>query len=144
MSTVNRLLSAKGRKVFTVSRKATVFEAISNMDACDVGSLVVLEDARPCGMLTERDYVRRVALAGRSSKTTLVEEIMSTEIEFVDPETDLEACMAMMSRRHIRHLPVVEEGRLVGLLSMGDIVKHLVRERESTIQNLTDYIQGRA
>ena len=95
-------------------------------------------------MLTERDYVRRVALAGRSSKTTLVEEIMSTEIEFVDPETDLEACMAMMSRRHIRHLPVVEEGRLVGLLSMGDIVKHLVRERESTIQNLTDYIQGRA
>ena len=144
MSTVNRLLSAKGRKVFTVSRKATVFEAISNMDACDVGSLVVLEDARPCGMLTERDYVRRVALAGRSSKTTLVEEIMSTEMEFVDPETDLEACMAMMSRRHIRHLPVVEEGRLVGLLSMGDIVKHLVRERESTIQNLTDYIQGRA
>lgn len=144
MSTVDRLLGAKGRKVFTISRKATVFEAISNMDACNVGSLVVMEDATPCGMLTERDYLRRVALEGRSSKTTLVEDIMSTEMEFVDPATDVEACMSMMADRHIRHLPVVEHGALVGLLSMGDIVKHLVRERESTIQNLTDYIQGRA
>jgi len=144
MSTVDRLLGSKGRKVFTISRKATVFEAISSMDACNVGSLVVMEEATPCGMLTERDYLRRVALAGRSSKTTLVEEIMSTEMEFVDLATDVEACMAMMSKRHIRHLPVVDGGKLVGLLSMGDIVKHLVLERESTIQNLTDYIQGRA
>ena len=144
MSSVDRLLGAKGRRVFTISSKATVFEAISQMDACNVGSLVVVDDATPCGMLTERDYLRRVALEDRSSKTTLVEDIMSTEIEYVDPNTDLEACMAVMAKRHIRHLPVLERGQLVGLLSMGDIVKHLVGERESTIQNLTDYIQGRA
>ncbi|MDX2019418.1 MAG: CBS domain-containing protein [Deltaproteobacteria bacterium] len=144
MSTVDRLLGSKGRKVFTISSKATVFEAIASMDSCNVGSLVVVDGGTPCGILTERDYLRRVALQGRSSKTTLVEEIMSAEMKVVDPQTDLEACMAMMADRHIRHLPVVDDGKLVGLLSMGDIVKHLVRERESTIQNLTDYIQGRA
>ena len=94
-------------------------------------------------MITERDYLRRVALEGRSSKTTFVQEIMSPGLIYVDPSTEVEQCMSLMTHRRIRHLPVLDGGRLTGLVSIGDIVRHLARERETTIEELTYYIQGR-
>jgi CBS domain-containing protein len=143
MATVDQLIAAKGRVVHTVSNSATVYSAIAKMVAKNIGSLVVVQDRKPCGMLTERDYLRRIALEGRSSKTTFVQEIMSPELVYVDPDTDVEECMSLMTHRRIRHLPVIENTVLVGLVSIGDIEKHLARERETTIEELTNYIQGR-
>jgi CBS domain-containing protein len=143
MATVEQLLCVKGHAVHTISTTATVFEAIAKMVANNVGSLVVFNDARPCGMITERDYLRRIALEGRSSKTTFVQEIMSPGLIYVDPQTQVEQCMSLMTHRRIRHLPVLDAGRLTGLVSIGDIVRHLARERETTIEELTYYIQGR-
>jgi CBS domain-containing protein len=143
MASVDQLLSMKGQAIHTITMTATVYEAIAKMVAKNVGSLVVMDEGVPCGMLTERDYLRRVALEGRSSKTTFVAEIMSPDLVFVDPETDVEECMALMTHRHIRHLPVLSESRVIGMVSIGDIVKYLARERAGTIQELTAYIQGR-
>ncbi len=143
MATVEQVLVTKGRTVHIISKIATVFEAIATMAANNVGSLVVFGETAPCGMITERDYLRRIALEGRSSRTTYVKEIMSRELIHVHPETDLEECMGLMTRCRIRHLPVLDGDRLVGLVSIGDLVKQLVRDRESTIQELTYYIQGR-
>ncbi len=144
MSKVERMIIGKGRIVYTIAPTNTVFEAIAKMVAYNVGSLVVIgEDGSPCGMITERDYLRRVALEGRSSKTTFVQEIMSTGLSIVSPQTEAEDCMSLMTKKRVRHLLVIEDGKLVGIVSIGDIVKHLAREREATIEQLTDYIQGR-
>jgi CBS domain-containing protein len=158
MASVSQLLKSKGREVFTVRETATVFDAIGKMESNNVGALVVLEapgDAtgrealhpaqggRPCGMITERDYLRKVALKGRASRTTFVKEIMSTDLVSVEGHTDLEECMSLITRRRIRHLPVIENGRLVGLVSIGDVVRHLARDRQRQIEDLTAYIQGR-
>ena len=108
MATVKQLLSIKGRTVHTISETATVFDAISKMVNNNTGSLVVVRDGTPCGIITERDYLRRVALEGRASKTTEVREIMSSKLVYVDPDTDVEECMALMTHRRIRHLPVLD------------------------------------
>lgn len=142
MATVSQLLAIKGNTVHTIYRSATVFEAIDKMVAHNVGSLVVIDGAEPCGMLTERDYLRKVALQGRSSRTTFVYEIMSPTLTAVDLDTDVEDCMALMTRERIRHLPVFEQGLLVGIVSIGDIVKHLASDRKLLIEQLTAYIQG--
>lgn len=142
MATVSQLLAIKGNTVHTISRSATVFEAIDKMVSHNVGSLVVIDGAEPCGILTERDYLRKVALQGRSSRTTFVYEIMSPTLTAVDLDTDVEDCMALMTRERIRHLPVFEQGLLVGIVSIGDIVKHLASDRKLLIEQLTAYIQG--
>lgn len=142
MATVKQLLDIKGRGVLTIVESATVFEAIAYMVNMNTGSLVVLNEHKPCGIVTERDYLRRVALEGRSSKNTLVREIMSSRLVYVDLDTDIEECMALMTHRRIRHLPVLDGIALAGLISIGDIVRHLAGERERTIQELTSYIQG--
>lgn len=141
MATVEQLLSMKGRVVHTIATTDLVFDAIAKMVAKNVGALVVLDDGRPRGIITERDYLRRVALEGRSSKSTFVQEIMSSDLTYVDPETDLEECMSLMTHRRIRHLPVLDDARLAGIVSIGDIVKGLARQRETTIWELTNYIQ---
>ena len=141
MATVKQLLNVKGSLVHTISETATVFDAITKMVHSNTGSLVVVRAGTPCGIITERDYLRRIALEGRASKTTEVREIMSSKLVYVDPDTDVEECMALMTHRRIRHLPVLDGSDLAGLVSIGDVVRHLAGERERTIQELTTYIQ---
>jgi signal-transduction protein with cAMP-binding, CBS, and nucleotidyltransferase domain len=144
MAKVRDVILVKGRTVYDIPRSATVYEAIEKMVACNVGALVVTNDGMPCGIVTERDYLRRVALEGRTSRNTRVEEIMSTNLGAVGRETDLEKCMEMMTAKRIRHLVVIEGGQLAGIVSIGDIVKWFVREREEQVYSLTNYIYGRA
>lgn len=144
MAKVRDVILVKGRTVHDIPRDATVYEAIEKMVACNVGALVVTTEGVPCGIVTERDYLRRVALEGRTSRTTHVEEIMSTNLGAVGWDTDLERCMETMTEKRIRHLVVMRSGELSGIVSIGDIVKWLVREREAEVHSLTNYIHGRA
>lgn len=144
MANVRNIIEKKGKVVHTISDNKTVFEAIAQMVARNVGSLVVTNDlGQPVGILTERDYLRRVALEGRSSRTTRVDEIMSSQPVLVELETTTEDCMRLMTQHHIRHLPVLGDGVwLGGLVSMGDIVQYLASERESEVRELKSYING--
>jgi signal-transduction protein with cAMP-binding, CBS, and nucleotidyltransferase domain len=144
MATVKDVLEVKGTVVYDVWRSATVYQAIEKMVQCNVGALVVTDEGVPCGILTERDYLRRIALEGRTSKTTRVEEIMSPKLAAVGCDTDLDECMAIMTDRRLRHLVVLEGTRIVGVVSIGDVVKWMVRDREAEVQSLTNYIHGRA
>lgn len=132
MPTVQDLLSIKGRTVYTTRATETAYDALTKMMARDVGSLVVLNsDNLPCGMFTERDYLRRVALDRRSPKATFVQEVMSRDLVYVDLATDLEECMSLMTHRKIRHLPILEEGVLLGIISTGDIIEYMARGRKN-------------
>lgn len=142
MATVSQLLMIKGQTVHTIDRMATVFDAITKMVERNVGALLVLEGMRPCGILTERDYLRKVALFGRASRTTHVEEIMSSGLVSVGMDTPVEECMSLMTKNHIRHLPVFDGSDLSGIVSIGDIVKYLASDRLSQIEQLTAYVQG--
>lgn len=141
MATVSQLLAIKGRTVHTIDKSATVFEAISQMVERNVGALLALESMRPVGILTERDYLRKVALHGRASRTTRVEEIMSTELVSVGLDTGVEECMSLMTSNHIRHLPVFDGAEIAGIVSIGDIVKYLAGDRLTQIEQLTAYVQ---
>lgn len=143
MSRVADLLAEKGRVVHTVDKKATVFDAIRKMVDHNVGSLIVMDGDAVAGIFTERDYLRRIALQGRTSKTTRVVDAMTERLVVVDSSRTLEECMSMMTSERIRHLPVVENGKLSGLVSIGDVVKYLSRERAAEIRYLTDYITGK-
>jgi CBS domain-containing protein len=142
MATVSQLLATKGQVVHTIHETATVFDAIGKMVNHNVGALVVMSGLVPVGMLTERDYLRKIALQGRSSRTTLVKEVMSDRLVSVELDTEIEDCMALMTEKHIRHLPVFAAGRMLGVVSIGDIVKHLANDRKEQIEHLTAYIQG--
>lgn len=143
MASVHQLITAKARVVHTISQDAPVLEAVAKMVAEDIGSLVVLRDGDPCGMLTERDFLTRVVLEDRAARSMRVSDIMSPDVIFVRPETDVGVCMALMTRLRLRHLPVLENTHLVGLISSGDIIKHLARESEYAADELTHYIRGR-
>lgn len=144
MATVKDVLEVKGTVVYDVWRSATVYQAIEKMVQCNVGALVVTDEGMPCGIVTERDYLRRIALEGRTSRTTRVEEIMSPRLATVAPDTDLEECMEIMTDRRLRHLIVLDDDRVAGIVSIGDVVKWSVREREDEVRSLTNYIHGRA
>jgi CBS domain-containing protein len=144
MATVSQLLATKGQVVHTIDKTATVFDAIGKMVGKNVGALVVMDGKVPVGMLTERDYLRKIALQGRSSRTTLVKEVMSERLVSVELDTEIEECMAMMTQRRIRHLPVFDGGTMLGVVSIGDIVKLLASDRKVQIEQLTAYIQGAA
>jgi CBS domain-containing protein len=144
MATVRDVLLVKGTTVYDISRSATVYEAIKKMVECNVGALVVTDEGYPCGILTERDYLRRIALEGRTSRTTRVEEIMTSKLATVGRDTDLDDCMETMTDQRLRHLCVMDGGRLVGIVSIGDLVKWRVLEREAEVRSLTNYIHGRA
>jgi CBS domain-containing protein len=141
MATVSQLLALKGRAVHTIDKSATVFEAISRMVERNVGALLALDGMKPVGILTERDYLRKVALHGRASRTTRVEEIMSTELISIGLDTGVEECMSLMTRNHIRHLPVFDGAEIAGIVSIGDIVKFLAGDRLAQIEQLTAYVQ---
>ncbi|HEY6722676.1 MAG TPA: CBS domain-containing protein [Polyangiaceae bacterium] len=143
MASVHELITLKPRVVHTISHDAPVLEAVARMVSDDIGSLVVLRDGDPCGIFTERDFLTRVALTDRVVKSTLVREVMSPDVIFVRPDTDVGVCMALMTRLRMRHLPVLEDAALVGLISIGDIIKHLARESEYETDELMHYIRGR-
>ena len=143
MSTVSQILQNKGNKVFRIEATATVFEAIKAMVEANVGALLVTDGDQIIGIMTERDYLRRVTLEGRTDKEARVEEIMSSPLIYVTPDASIEECMALMTDRRIRHLPVVEGEDVVGLVSIGDLVKFQTKEQSFRIQYLTEYITGR-
>jgi CBS domain-containing protein len=142
MTTVERLLGGKGHDLWTVAPGASVYDAIALMAERGIGALPVVEDGRLVGILSERDYARKVILKGRSSKETQVSEIMTSEVVTVAPDQTIDRCMQLMTERRIRHLPVVEDGRLTGMLSIGDVVKYIISDREHTIEKLESYITG--
>jgi CBS domain-containing protein len=143
MSTVSVIISGKGQKVLTIARDMSVFEAIQTMVQANVGSLIVTDGDAICGIFTERDYLRRIVLEGRTSKDTPVIEVTTERLVVVEPARSIDECMSMMTSERIRHLPVIDDGKLVGLVSIGDLVKHLSREREAEIRYLTEYISGK-
>jgi CBS domain-containing protein len=140
MKTVKQLLQVKGRTVYAVSSQASVLDAIKIMAEKGIGALVVIDEGRLAGMLSERDYARKVILHGRSSQNTAVREIMTDKVITVRSEQTVEDCMALMTEKRIRHLPVVDDGRLAGVLSIGDLVKEVIADREETIKQLESYI----
>jgi CBS domain-containing protein len=142
MHTVKELLREKGSEVWTIAPKVTVYSALELMATKNIGALVVIEDGNVVGMFTERDYARKVILKGRSSKTTTVSELMITDVLYVSPDDTIENCMALMTDKRLRHLPVMENGQLTGLISIGDIVRVIISEREFTIRELERYITG--
>jgi len=140
MTTVKQLLDAKGRKVWSVSPDGSVFDAIKVMADKNIGAVVVVEDEQPVGIFTERDYARNVILRGKSSPTTRVGDIMETRVIYAQPDETIEQCMAVMSDKRIRHLPVLEDGRLVGIVSIGDLVKAVIADQQFVIEQLEHYI----
>ena len=142
MGQVSDILAAKGSTVLEIDAEATVFDAVSKMVDGNVGSLLVTDGGRLVGIVTERDYLRRVAIVGRDERTTPVREVMSTPIVYTTPETTIDECMALMTDRRIRHVPVVEDGKVVGLVSIGDLVKFQTREQSAQIKFLEEYISG--
>ena len=142
MKTVKDILRIKGNEIWTTTPDATVYEALETMAEKNVGALVVLDADAIVGIMSERDYARKVILHGRSSREIRVREIMTTEVYFVRPEQDIQECMAQMTDKRVRHLPALENDRLVGIISIGDVVKAVIAEHESTIKHLEDYITG--
>lgn len=143
MMTVKEILDGKGRQVWTIAPGAKVLDALKVMADKQVGALVVLENDRVVGVLSERDYARKVVLEGKASKDTPVKDIMTSPVYGVRPETTAEECMGLMTGKHIRHLPVCEGERLVGVVSIGDVVKSIMTEQKVTIENLQNYIMGK-
>ncbi len=142
MTTVARLLQEKGNAVWSIEPGCTVYEALQLMAKREVGALVVLEGRRVVGIISERDYARKVVLKGKSSKTTAVREIMTDKVYYVSPEQTAEDCMALMTAKRARHLPVMVEDRVVGIISIGDVVRSVISEKEFIIQELEKYITG--
>ena len=143
MATIEDVLAEKGTDVYHIDPEATVFEAISQMVDANCGSLLVMKGDDIVGVITERDYLRKVALEGRTSKTTAVEEIMSGPVIVVESTAEIDEALAMMADRKIRHLPVLSEGRLAGLVSVSDLVQHKTKEQSFQIKYLEDYISAR-
>ncbi len=140
--TVNQILSTKGNDVYSVVSTISVYDAIKIMSEKNVGAILVIEEGKLKGIFSERDYARKVILKDKSSKTMLVQEIMVTNVFTVKPTDDLDNCMEMMISRRIRHLPVVENDTVIGLISIGDVVKSIIEKQKETIQLLDSYING--
>ena len=143
MDTVRDILQNKGHVVYTVNPESSVYEALETLETKNLGSLVVLEEnGKLDGIFTERDYARKVILKGRSSKETRVMDIMTESPVFVTPDTKIDYCMQLMTDKHIRHLPVLEDNELVGLVSIGDLVKSMVADQKLMVDQLQHYIHG--
>ena len=140
--TLGSILETKGRQVWSVSPEATVYEAIAHMADRSAGALVVMEQGRLVGMISERDYARKVILQGRSSKDTRVAEIMSAPAVTIGPRATIDEAMRIMSDRRIRHLPVTEGDQVIGLISIGDLVRATIADQAATIEHLHTYIAG--
>ena len=142
MKTVNELLKAKPARVVSVAPETSVLEAIKVLAAEDVGAVMVMTGNQLVGILSERDYTRKVILHGRSSDSTRVEEIMTAKVMYVTPRNTTRDCMALMTEKGIRHLPVIDDGRVVGIVSIRDIVGDIIADQDFTIEQLEHYISG--
>ena len=142
MKTVKQLLQAKTKALCTVSPGTPVFEALKQMAEKDIGALLVVENGKLAGILSERDYARKVILHGKSSHDTPVREIMTERVVYVQPKNTVEECMALMTDKRIRHLPVLENDKLIGVLSIGDLVKETISEQQFMIKQLESYIHS--
>lgn len=139
---VSVVLAQKGPLVVSIQSDATVFDAITVMSEKNVGALPVLEKGRLVGMISERDYTRKVTLKGKSSRETSVQEIMSRQVRVAKPDDSIEECMRMMTEKHVRHLPVMEGDKMLGIVSIGDLVKWIISVQAETIEQLQKYIAG--
>lgn len=142
MDTIAAVLREKGSKVYTVAPEVTVLEAARAMDAHNVGSLLVVDGDKPVGIFSERDLMRRVVVAGKDPAKVKVREVMSKDVWVVEPDTRVKEAMAIMTERRCRHLPVVEKGKVVGLISIGDLVRWISKDQEFQIRMLENYITG--
>ena len=140
--TVRSILELKGRTVWTVAPEATVYDAVALMSEKDIGALVVVTEGKPVGVFSERDYARKLILHGKTSRETLVHEIMSAPVMTISPDETVEECMRIMTRNRIRHLPVLESGSVAGVVSIGDLVNSIISAQAATIHQLSSYIAG--
>ncbi len=140
--TVNQILSKKGKEVYSVLSTITVFEALGVMSEKNIGAILVIEDEMLKGILSERDYARKIALKAKSSKKTFVHEIMEENVITVKPTDNLDYCMELMYTKKVRHLPVIDNGKIIGIVSIGDVVKSIIDIQKDTIQYLDSYING--
>ena len=142
MRTVQQPLDEKSGEIHSVHPDDSVFDAVQKLANANIGSLIVIEDGRPVGIFTERDYARSVVLQGKSSPTTPVRDIMTTRVIYVQPKQTVEECMAIMTDKHIRHLPVLIDEKVIGMISIGDLVKSIIADQKFTIEQLEQFIQG--
>lgn len=142
MKSLKQILDAKGHEVWTIAPDALVFDAVSLMAEKKVGALLVKDGETLVGIISERDYARKIALQGRSSRDCLVSEIMTKRVIFAQPDETVEQCMALMTEKRIRHLPVIENGKLLGIISVGDLVKAIIEDQQFVIDQLVRYITG--
>ncbi|HXX12372.1 MAG TPA: CBS domain-containing protein [Burkholderiales bacterium] len=142
MKTIKEILQSKPLGVLSISPEASVLDALRLMAEKEVGALVVLENERLAGIFSERDYARKVILHGKSSKDTSVREIMTSKVVYVRPEQSVEECMALMTDKRIRHLPVLQENTVIGIISIGDVVKEVISEQRFVIEQLEQYIHS--
>ena len=143
-TTVVQILQQKGSEVWTVSPDTLVYRALQLMQDKGVGALIVVDDGgKIVGLMSERDYARKVILEGRSSKETYTKDIMTKDLYVVKPETTVDECISLMTEKRVRHLPVLDKGKLAGLTSIGDVVKAIIKEQRIEIQYLNEYIMGK-
>jgi len=142
MQTVRQVLQGKGREVWTIAPDTSVYDALALMADKGIGALVVTQGTAVAGLISERDYARNVALQGRKSRETPVAEIMTTKVACVGPEQTVQECMTIMTEMRVRHLPVMDGETLIGLVSIGDLVKVIIEEQEALIEHLVRYING--
>lgn len=140
MMTVDQILSKKGKEVYSVASTITVFEALSVMSEKNIGAILIIEDDILKGILSERDYARKVALKAKSSKKTFVYEIMEENVLTVKPSDNLDICMELMNTKRVRHLPVIEKNKIIGIISISDVVKAIIELQKETIKHLDSYI----
>ncbi len=142
MVTVKEMLKEKAGDILTIEPRDTVYKALEIMADRDLGALVVVEDGKVVGLFSERDYARNIVLKGKSSKDTFVKDLMNSNPCFVRPEQTLNDCMALITEKRTRHLPVLDKEKLIGIISIGDVVKQYIVDKEFTIQQLENYIAG--
>jgi CBS domain-containing protein len=142
MTSVEQLLKFKGSETWSVEPQATVYEALQIMSEKDTGALLVLDKGNLVGIFTERDYARKLILKGKFSKDTAVRELMTHNVLYVEPQNSIIDCMRLMTKNRVRHLPVIDNEQLVGIVTIGDVVRQIISEQESTIEQLEKYITG--
>ncbi len=143
MNTIRHILQIKGTDIWTISPDATVYDALRLMEAKDVGALLVMENDSLAGILSERDYARKVILQNKSSRETKVRDIMTSHVYTIHPDQTVNECMELMTSRHVRHLPVIENDRLLGVISIGDVIKDIIYQQRQTIKDLEGRMIGK-
>ena len=142
MTNVGNLLTSKGREIWSIAPDKSIFDALEMMADKNVSGLLVLESGKLVGIFTERDYARKLILKGKSSKKTKVSDLMTKNILYVGSKNTIEDCMKLMTGKRVRHLPVIDTGRLIGIVTIGDLVKQIISEQQTTIHQLENYISG--